>query len=45
MTRYIEERREVFGVEPICRTLGVLPPTEYEQLNYKTDNTELVATT
>lgn len=23
MTRYIEERRDVFGVEPICRVLEV----------------------
>ena len=27
MTRYICERRELFGVEPICRTLGV--PVEH----------------
>lgn len=29
MTRYIEERRVVFGVEPICRTLGVAVSTHY----------------
>ena len=29
MTRYILERRETFGVEPICRTLGVPVSTYY----------------
>jgi hypothetical protein len=29
VTRYIEERRGVFGVEPICRTLGVPVSTHY----------------
>ncbi len=29
MTRYVEERREVFGVEPICRVLGVPVSTHY----------------
>lgn len=29
MTRFIEERREVFGVEPICRVLGVPVSTHY----------------
>jgi putative transposase len=29
VTRYIEERREAFGVEPICRTLGVPVSTHY----------------
>lgn len=29
MTRYIEERRETFGVEPICRVLGVPVSTYY----------------
>lgn len=23
MTRYVEQRREAFGVEPICRAIGV----------------------
>jgi transposase InsO family protein len=34
-----------YNDERLHETLGDLPPTEYEQLNYKTDNTELVATT
>jgi putative transposase len=29
MTRYIEERRGMFGVEPICRVLGVPVSTHY----------------
>jgi putative transposase len=29
MTRYIEERRDSFGVEPICRVLGVPVSTHY----------------
>jgi transposase InsO family protein len=29
MTRYIEERRGSFGVEPVCRTLGVAVSTHY----------------
>ena len=29
MTRYVEERREIFGVEPICRVLGVPVSTFY----------------
>jgi putative transposase len=29
VTRYVEERRDAFGVEPICRTLGVPVSTHY----------------
>jgi putative transposase len=29
MTRYIDEHRDVFGVEPICRTLAIAPSTYY----------------
>ena len=29
MTRYVEERRDAFGVEPICRVLGVPVSTFY----------------
>lgn len=35
MTAYIEERRDVFGVEPICRTLGVPVSTHYERRSRK----------
>lgn len=27
MTRYVEERRDAFGVEPVCRVLGVAVST------------------
>ena len=33
MTRYVEERRDTFGVEPICRTLQVAPSTYYAVVN------------
>jgi transposase InsO family protein len=29
VTRYVQERRDAFGVEPICRTLGVPVSTHY----------------
>lgn len=29
MTRYIEEHRRSFGVEPICRTLAIAPSSYY----------------
>ena len=29
MTRYIEQRREAFGVEPICVAIGVPVSTHY----------------
>ncbi len=29
MTAYVEKRRQVFGVEPICRVLGVPVSTHY----------------
>jgi putative transposase len=35
MTRYIEQRRGVFGVEPICRTLGVAVSTHYARRSRK----------
>jgi transposase InsO family protein len=41
MTRYIEERREVFGVEPICRTLGVAVSTHYARRSRKPSRREL----
>ena len=40
MTRYIEERREVFGVEPICRTLGVPVSTHYARRSRKPSRRE-----
>ena len=31
MSRYIDEHRERFGVEPICRTLGVSASAYYQR--------------
>jgi len=31
VTRYVEERRDAFGVEPICRTLGASASAYYER--------------
>lgn len=41
MTRYVEERREVFGVEPICRVLGVAVSTHYARRSRKPSCREL----
>lgn len=35
MTAYIETRRETFGVEPICRVLGVPVSTHYARRSRK----------
>ena len=35
MTRYVEERRDAFGVEPICRTIGVPVSTHYARRSRK----------
>ena len=35
MTRYVEERREAFGVEPICRVLGVPVSSFYARRSRK----------
>ena len=40
MTRYVEERREVFGVEPICRVLGVPVSTQYARRSRKPSRRE-----
>ena len=41
MTRYVEERRGVFGVEPICRVLGVPVSTHYARRSRKPSRREL----
>lgn len=41
MTRYVEERREAFGVEPICRTIGVPVSTYYARRSRKPSRREL----
>jgi len=35
VTRYVEERREAFGVEPICRAIGVPVSTHYARRSRK----------
>jgi len=35
VTRYVEERRETFGVEPICRAIGVPVSTHYARRSRK----------
>jgi putative transposase len=35
VTRYVEERRDVFGVEPICRAVGVPVSTYYARRSRK----------
>jgi putative transposase len=35
VSRYVEARREVFGVEPICRTVGVPVSTYYARRSRK----------
>ncbi len=41
MTAYVEERREVFGVEPICRVLGVPVSTHYARRSRRPSRREL----
>ena len=35
VTRYVQERREVFGVDPICRVVGVPVSTYYARRSRK----------
>ena len=41
MTRYVEERRGTFGVEPVCRVLGVAVSTHYARRSRKPSRREL----
>jgi putative transposase len=41
VTAYVEERRGVFGVEPICRVLGVSVSTHYARRSRKPSRREL----
>jgi putative transposase len=41
VTRFIEERREAFGVEPICRVLGVAVSTHYARRSRRPSRREL----
>ncbi len=37
MVSFIDERREVYGVEPICQQLQIAPPIYYEWKRRETD--------
>lgn len=41
MTRYIDETKGRFGVEPICRVMGFAPSTYYARLNREPPHREL----
>jgi transposase InsO family protein len=41
VTRYVEERRALFGVEPICRVLGVAVSRHYARRSRKPSRREL----
>lgn len=41
MTRYVEERRDAFGVEPICRAIGVPVSTHYARRSRKPSRRQL----
>jgi putative transposase len=41
VTRYVEERRDAFGVEPVCRALGVPVSTYYARRSRKPSRREL----
>ena len=37
MTAFIDEHRDVFGVEPICQVLPIAPSTYYTQAARRVD--------
>jgi hypothetical protein len=41
VTRYVEERRDAFGVEPICHAIGVPVSTHYARRSRKPSAREL----
>jgi putative transposase len=41
VTRYVEERREAFGVEPVCAAIGVPVSTHYARRSRKPSRREL----
>ena len=41
MTRYVQERRDAFGVEPVCRAIGVPVSTYYARRSRKPSRREL----
>ncbi len=43
MTEFVDEHREVFGVEPICKVLPIAPSTYYEEKACQSDPLRLPA--
>jgi len=43
VTRYVEERRDAFGVEPICAAIGVPVSTHYARRPGRSDDVVLVS--
>jgi transposase InsO family protein len=43
MVTFIDDHREVYGVEPICRVLPIAPSTYYEQKAWEVDPSRLPA--
>ncbi len=45
MTEFVDEHREVYGVEPICKVLPIAPSTYYEEKARQADPSRLPART
>jgi len=43
MKAFIDEHREVYGVEPICKVLPIAPSTYYEHAARKADPSRISA--
>jgi len=43
MTAFIDEHREAYGVEPICKVLPIAPSTYHERLAQQSDPARLSA--
>ena len=43
MTKFIDEHRDVYGVEPICRVLPIAPSTYYARAAARNDPSKLSA--
>lgn len=43
MIAFIDDHRDVYGVEPICRVLPIAPSTYYERVAQRQDPTRLSA--
>lgn len=43
MTAFINDHREAYGVEPICRVLPIAPPSYFERIAQRHDPARLSA--